>query len=53
MVRAPGIECVQFLAPPGQQPQALGTVADLIRQVVRPAAEAVDVVEILMQPLGE
>ena len=41
------------LAPPAEQPQAFGRVADLVAQIVRPAAEGVDVVEILMQALGQ
>ena len=36
-----------------KQPQALRGVADLIAQIVRPAAEGIDVVEVLMQPLGQ
>ena len=36
-----------------EQAQALGAVADLVAQIVGPAAEGVDVVEILMQPLGQ
>ena len=43
----------QLVAPPAEQAQALGRVADLVAQIVRPAAEGIDVVEILMQPLGQ
>ena len=41
------------LAPPVEQAQALARVADLVAQIVRPAAERVDVVEILMQALRQ
>ena len=44
---------VQFAPPPGQQPQAFGGVADFVAQIVRPAAERIDVVEILVKPLGQ
>ena len=44
---------VQFAAPPVEQAQALGRVADLVAQIVRPAAVGVHVVEILVQPLGQ
>jgi len=47
------VHVVQLFAPPGQQAQAFGGVADLVAEVVSPAAEGVDVVEILMQPLGQ
>ena len=41
---------LQLPAPPLQQPQALLRVADLVAQVVGPAAEGVHVVEVLVQP---
>ncbi len=41
------------LAPPGEQAQAFRGVADLVAQIVGPAAERIDVVEILMQALGQ
>ena len=44
---------LQFAAPPGEQAQALLRIADLVAQIVRPAAERIDVVEILMQALGQ
>ena len=40
-------------APPGEQTQAFPGVSDLVRQIVGPAAERVDVVKILMQTLGK
>ena len=43
----------QFAAPPCEQAQALRGIADFVAQIVRPAAEGIDVVEILMQPLGQ
>ncbi len=53
MAGAPGVHLIQLLAPPGQQAQALLLVADLIAQVVGPAAEGVHVIEILVQALGQ
>ena len=53
MRRAARVHRVQFAAPPAEQAQALARVADLVAQIVRPAAERVDVVEILMQALGQ
>ena len=44
---------MKFLAPPLEQSQALLSVARLIAQVIRPAAERIDVIEVLMQALGE
>src|ERR1039457_5702043 len=39
----------EFGAPPGQQAEALGAVANFIAQVVGPAAERIDVIEVLVQ----
>src|ERR1017187_2731929 len=44
---------VQFGAPPVQQAQAFGAAAHFIAQVVGPAAIRVDVIEILVEALGE
>ena len=44
---------LQFAAPPCEQPKTFGRVADFIAQIVGPAAERIDVVEILMQALGQ
>jgi hypothetical protein len=43
----------QLLAPPGQEAQAFGRRAHFVAQIVGPAAIGVDVVEILMQALGQ
>ena len=53
MGRAPRVHGIQFGAPPREQPQALGGIADLVGQIVRPAAVGVHVVEILMEALGQ
>ena len=47
------IHRVQFSAPPGQQPEALLGISDFVAQVVRPAAERIDVIKILMQSLRQ
>ena len=47
------VHAVQFSTPPIEQPQALSLVSDFVAQIVRPAAEGIDVVEILMQALGK
>ena len=52
-VRLARVHRVQFVAPPREQAQALGGIADLVAQIVGPAAEGVDVVEILVQALGQ
>jgi len=44
---------VQFLPPPCEQAQTLRGIADLVTQIVGPAAKRVDVIEILMQFLGK
>ena len=44
---------VEFAAPPLQQAQAFAAIADLVAQIVGPAAVRVDVVEILVQALGQ
>ncbi len=49
MACLPGVHGVQLLAPPVEQAQALLLVADLVAEVVGPAAERVHIVEILMQ----
>src|SRR5438477_6930411 len=51
MLDLAGVHCLQLPSPPGQQTKALGSVADLVAQVVSPAAEGIDVVEVLMQAL--
>ncbi len=48
-----GVGVMQQASPPGEQSQAFLRVADLVAQVVGPAAECVDVVEILVQALGQ
>src|SRR5581483_1564570 len=53
MSRAPCVHRLEFGAPPGQQTKALGRIADLVAQIVRPAAVRIDVVEILVQFLGK
>ena len=50
---SPAVHLVQLLAPPAEQAQTLLLVADLVAQIVGPAAEGVDVVEILVQALGQ
>src|SRR5271166_3010732 len=53
MRRAPGNHGIQLCAPPREQTQALLRVANFIAQIIGPAAECVDVIEVLMQPLGQ
>src|SRR5437764_1380762 len=53
MLRAPRIHPLQLAPPPREQAQALLRVSDLIAQIVSPAAECINVVEILMQALGQ
>ena len=53
MLRLARVHRVEFPAPPREQAQALRRVADLVAEIVRPAAERIDVVEILMQMLGQ
>src|SRR5581483_3128868 len=43
------IHALKLTAPPSEQAQTLFGVADLIAKVVGPAAERIDVVEVLMQ----
>src|ERR1035437_3555793 len=43
----------KFAAPPRQQAQAFGWVANFIAQVVSPAAERIYVIEVLVQAFGQ
>src|SRR3569833_363485 len=49
MLRFARIHAADFARPPLEQAKAFRGVADFVRQIVRPAAIRVDVVEILMQ----
>jgi hypothetical protein len=40
-------------APPRQQTQTLLGIADFVPQIIRPTAETIDVVEILMELFGQ
>src|SRR5690242_550289 len=53
MVDAALVHGLEFLAPPREQAQAFGGVADLVAEVVGPAAKRVDIVEILVQAFGQ
>ena len=44
---------LQLAAPPGEQTQAFGGVANFVAQIVRPAAERIHVIEILVQALRQ
>ncbi len=47
------IHGLEFAAPPGQQAQAFLAVTNFVAQIVGPTAEGVDVIEVLVQPLGQ
>ncbi len=49
MLRLTLIHAIQFAPPPLEQTQAFVHIADLVAQIVRPAAVRIHVVEILMQ----
>ena len=51
MLRLACIHAIEFAAPPIQQPETFCRVADLIAKIVRPAAERIDVVEVLVKLL--
>jgi glycerol-3-phosphate O-acyltransferase len=53
MLRLACIHGLQFASPPGEQAQAFLRIANLVGQIVRPAAERVDVVKILVQPFRQ
>ncbi len=47
------VHAFKLAAPPREQAQTLPRVADLIAQIISPAAKCVYVVEVLMQALGK
>ena len=47
------IHGIQFLPPPSQQAETFARIANLVAQVVGPAAKSVDVIKILMQLFGQ
>src|SRR3954471_3404034 len=53
MGRLPVVHPVQKLTPPRQKPESLRFVGDFIAQIIGPAAEGVDVVEVLMEVLRQ
>ena len=53
MLRLARIHGLQFASPPGEQTEAFLGIADLVGQIVGPAAERVDVIEVLVQTLRQ
>ena len=45
------VHALELAAPPAEKAQTLPRVADLIAQIISPAAKCVDVVEVLMEAL--